>query len=321
MFLLPNHTLKFQKDVRLNTTHFFIAKIPNKKELPQIAINHSSDINTKDVASIYRKYTAEPYSFLVNDTTLPSNNRLRFGINIFNIECNSIVQYKIMTINDQIRDEKLQYDIDRKAAGISAKSSGNLHKYEYLTGEDILPSNQQQIIEQAKFTYSPLGKAFEKQIKAIEDRGKKPVDALKSIKSGSNNKSTITKEIYDKILEERMDKILETRNKIDFSNLIYDFKGETTSIDCAKFEGPVYIYDDMKDGKTTLQQVEKQKKDFKKELNEITSGNPKHKSNDQLHIMKNVKNLYNSRQKVIDLTNDYSKIRSEANSPCTSKSW
>ena len=157
-----------------------------------------------------------------------------------------------MTINDQIRDEKLQYDIDRKAAGISAKSSGKLHKYEYLTGEDILPSNQQQIIEQAKFTYSPLGKAFEKQIKAIEDRGKKPVDALKSIKSGSNNKSTITKEIYDKILEERMDKILETRNKIDFSNLIYDFKGEIASIDCAKFEGPIYIYDDMKDDKTTL---------------------------------------------------------------------
>ena len=72
-----------------------------------------------------------------------------------------------MTINDQIRDEKLQYDIDRKAAEISAKSSGKLHKYECLTGEDILPSNQQQIIEQAKFTYSPLGKAFEKQIKTM----------------------------------------------------------------------------------------------------------------------------------------------------------
>ena len=67
-----------------------------------------------------------------------------------------------MTINDQIRDEKLQYDIDRKAAEISALSSGKIHKDEYLTGEDISQSNQQQIIEQAKFTYSPLGKAFEK---------------------------------------------------------------------------------------------------------------------------------------------------------------
>ena len=75
-----------------------------------------------------------------------------------------------MAINDQIRDEKLQYDINRKAAKISALSSGKIDKHEYLTGEEILPSNQQQIIEQGKFTYSPLGKAFEKQIKTIEDQ-------------------------------------------------------------------------------------------------------------------------------------------------------
>ena len=80
---------KVPKDVRLNTTDFFIAKIPNKRELQQIAINHSSNINTKDFANIYRKYTAEPCSFLVDDTTLPSNNPLRFR-NIFDIKCNSI---------------------------------------------------------------------------------------------------------------------------------------------------------------------------------------------------------------------------------------
>ena len=67
-----------------------------------------------------------------------------------------------MTINDHIRDEKLQYDIIREAAKISALSSGKISKSEYLTGKDILPSNQHQIIEQAKFSYSPLGKAFEK---------------------------------------------------------------------------------------------------------------------------------------------------------------
>ena len=87
-----------------------------------------------------------------------------------------------MTINDQIRDEKLQYDINREAAKISALSSGKIHKYEYLTGEDILPSNQQQIIEQARFTYSPLGKAFEKQIKTIEDQGQKQVEVLNTLK-------------------------------------------------------------------------------------------------------------------------------------------
>ena len=78
-----------------------------------------------------------------------------------------------MTIENQIKDEKLQYDINREAAKISALSSGKIDKYEYLTGEDILPSGQQQIIEQAKFTYSPLGKAFNKQTKAIEEQGKK----------------------------------------------------------------------------------------------------------------------------------------------------
>ena len=87
-----------------------------------------------------------------------------------------------MTIGDQIRDEKLQCDINRKAAKISALLSNKLNKHEYLTGEEILPSNQKQMIEQAKFTYSPLGKAFEKQIKTIEDQGEKQVKALEDLK-------------------------------------------------------------------------------------------------------------------------------------------
>ena len=93
-----------------------------------------------------------------------------------------------MTINDQIKDGKLQYDIDREAAKVSALSSGKIHKYEYLTGEDILPSNQQQIIEQTKFTYSPLGKAFEKQTKTIEDHGKKQVEVLENLKPKEETK-------------------------------------------------------------------------------------------------------------------------------------
>ena len=76
---------KVRKDVRLNTTHFFISKIPNKRELQQIVLNHSSDISTKDFKNIYRKCTAEPYSFFVNDTTLASDNPLRFRKNLFNI--------------------------------------------------------------------------------------------------------------------------------------------------------------------------------------------------------------------------------------------
>ena len=75
---------KVPKDVRINSTHFFIMKIPNKRELQQIAINHSSDINNKDFIEIYRKCADKPYSFLVFDTTLPSNNLLKFRKN-FNI--------------------------------------------------------------------------------------------------------------------------------------------------------------------------------------------------------------------------------------------
>ena len=88
-----------------------------------------------------------------------------------------------MTIEYQIKDEKLQHDINREAAKISALSSGKIDKYEYLTGEEILPSNQQQIIEQAKFTYFPLGKAVEKQAKTIEHKGEKQIKAIQDIEN------------------------------------------------------------------------------------------------------------------------------------------
>ena len=79
---------KVPKDVRLNTTHFFIANITNKGEVRQIE-NHSSDTSTKDFINVHRKYTSEPYSFLVDDTTPSSNNPLWFRKNLFGIECNS----------------------------------------------------------------------------------------------------------------------------------------------------------------------------------------------------------------------------------------
>ena len=81
VFIMQSY-FKVPKDVRLNSTHFFIMKIPTKRELQQIALNHSSDIDFKDFMKIYKKCTAEPYSFLVNDTTLPSDDPLRFGKNL-----------------------------------------------------------------------------------------------------------------------------------------------------------------------------------------------------------------------------------------------
>ena len=138
-----------------------------------------------------------------------------------------------MTINDQIKDEKLQYNFIREAAKISALSSGKIHKYEYLIGEDILPSNQQEIIEQAKFTYSPLGKAFEKQIKTIEDQGEKQIDALENLKpkeqakpieDKSNNqpKATI---IFNELIDKRKKIISELHDSVDYNNLKFKYVG------------------------------------------------------------------------------------------------
>ena len=82
VFIMQSY-FKVPKDVRLNSTHFFIMKIPNKRELQQIMLNHSSDIDFKDFMKIYKKCTTEPYSFLVNNTTFPSDDSLKFRKNLF----------------------------------------------------------------------------------------------------------------------------------------------------------------------------------------------------------------------------------------------
>ena len=139
-----------------------------------------------------------------------------------------------MTIKDQLKDEKLQYDINREAAKISALSSGKIDKYEYLTGKEILPSNQQQIIEQAKFTYSPLGKAFEKQTKTIEDQGKKQVDVLTALKT-SNKKLPSTKDFIpiENLNPEfiyEIKRIEEIEKHIDRDKMVYKSANKTYDV-------------------------------------------------------------------------------------------
>ena len=155
-----------------------------------------------------------------------------------------------MTTEDQVRDEKIQYDINREAAKISALSSGKIDKYEYLTGEEILPSNQQQIIEQAKFTHSLLVKASEKQTKTSRDHEEKQVDALAALKS---------KDIKprEKKPYEYSDKIRECFEPIDFNNLTYNFKdpiyGPTSFI---MFKGPSHFFKSIHSGDLSLKDVE-----------------------------------------------------------------
>ena len=130
-----------------------------------------------------------------------------------------------MTIDGQIRNEKLQYDINKKAAIISALSSNKTDKYEYVTGEEILPSNQQQITEQGKFTSSHLGKAFEKLIKTIEDQGEKQVKSLKDLNLKDQSKSIegiFPKGNETNEIKDELSKIKRYENKAIRDNLFYD---------------------------------------------------------------------------------------------------
>ena len=173
-----------------------------------------------------------------------------------------------MTIEDQVKDEKLQYDINREAAKISALSSGKIDKYEYLTGEEILPSNQQQITQQAKFNYFPLGKALEKQIKTIKDQGEKQVVALESLKDFDKKLTQIKDFIINEIKRiEEIEKQID-RNKMVYkgTNKTYDFRNFKTirafgneirnnviSLDTPNIEQAnllSYIYDFMKKTKS-----------------------------------------------------------------------
>ena len=211
-----------------------------------------------------------------------------------------------MTINDQIKDEKLQYDINREVAKISALSSGKIHKYEYLTGEDILPSNQQQIIEQTKFTYSTLGKAFDKQIKTIEDQGKKQVDALYILKS--DNKLEIKdKDIIPEIAfasdesRKELNKIKEIEKNIDREKLIY--KTNKHTYDFRKFNTIRTFGKDIYNGKITLEEADESQSDL---LNEIKTFNDKTRPKTfwQKEIkeitLDNLNNFYEAREMVLN---------------------
>ena len=121
------------------------------------------------------------------------------------------------------------------------------------------------------------------------------------------------RETYSKLLDERVDDIQKVSREIAYNKLIYYFKTPGISlINFIKFRDPLHIYNEKKNGDKTIQAAEEEKIKFKTELGEITSGNPKHKSEDQSDSIKNINNRYDSRQKIIDFFNDNAKGRSQA---------
>ena len=183
-----------------------------------------------------------------------------------------------MTIDDEIRDEKLQYFIKREAAKISALLLGKINKYEFLTGEEILFSNQKQIIEQAKFTYSALGKA-------IQNQGQiKTIESNKGVANESHK-------IFDELSHERMSKIKDSSRQVDLNNLTCYFKNKSISpINVIGFKAPLHLYGDIFDGNIELAKAEEDQNQLKFNLNEIKKGNPKKTSEDQIKTIENITN-------------------------------
>ena len=181
-----------------------------------------------------------------------------------------------------IRLEMKNYNtiINREASKISAQSSGNIQKYQYLTGEDIVPSNQQQIIEQAKFTYSLLGKAFGKQIKTIDDQGKKQVDALenlklkeeaKSIEDKSNNQSRATI-IFNELINKRKELMSELYDSVGCNNLKVEYVGPTNDVSFYEYNDSKEVFNLIKNNQVKFSEVKNKQNNFLKKLNEVKIG-------------------------------------------------
>ena len=132
---------KVPKTIKLNATHYFILKILNKRQLRQIASNHSSDNDFKDFMKLNKDYTKEPYSFFVNNTTYQIIH-YDLGRTYYKMS----IGEKIKAINNKIEQNKAQYNLDRETAKISALSSGNVSKYEFLTGKKLLKSKDLNIL-------------------------------------------------------------------------------------------------------------------------------------------------------------------------------
>ena len=184
-----------------------------------------------------------------------------------------------MTINGQIRDEKLQYDINREASKISVLSLGKIHKYEYLTGEEILLSNQQQIIEQAKFTYSPLEKAFEKQIKTIEDQGKKQVDALEKLKTkeikpieDKPNNQLKAATIFNELISKRKELMNKLYDSVDYNNLKFEYVGPTKDVSFYEYKDSKELFNAIKNNQIKFSDVKNKQNEFLSKLSNIKIG-------------------------------------------------
>ena len=194
-----------------------------------------------------------------------------------------------MTIGNQIRDEKLQYDINKEVEKILALSSGKIDTYKYLTGEEILPSNQQQMIEQAKNTYSPLGKAFEKQtkeqVKAIKDFNiSDKASELRQIEA------IFQQNVLNDLISNKL-KIIELQDSIELDKLNYK------NYDFNNVSLPSVLLRDIYTNDLLIENADNEQDDLYKRFYNLNKGR---KLSEKSSCLKNVKILLKAKEDVLN---------------------
>ena len=192
---------------------------------------------------------------------------------------------------------------------------------------EILSSNQQQIIEQAKFTYSPLGKAFEK--KKIEDQGEKQIKAIqnqgqvKTIKKyiyDDEDRPLISKqkEIFNELADKRLDGIIKFDEKVNSENLISRYKDRTDN-KFNTYDDALDLVDEIKNGEIKLAEAKNDQIRFKSNLDKIKQGNNKKGSKEQRDTIYDIDTIYKARNEAVKLFDNYSSIESEAKNEAKNK--
>ena len=186
-----------------------------------------------------------------------------------------------------------------------------------VTGEDILPSNQQQIIDQTKFTYSPLGKAFDKQIKTIEDEGKKQVDASEKLKPKEETKPIEDKPnnqsrgaiIFNDLINKRKELMNKLRDSVDYNKLKFEYMGPTKDVSFYEYMDSKELFNAIRNSQIGFSEAKNKQDEFLSKLSNIKIGR---KTLEQERIINNLEKFYYSRQEVINFFRDYVEMLSDA---------
>ena len=197
-----------------------------------------------------------------------------------------------MKINVKIRDEKLQHDINREATKISALSSRKIDKYEYLTGEEVLPSNQRQILKQANFPYSPWGKAFEKQIE-------KQFDAIKSLVPSNKLKQiegVFPKHLMNDLIRAKLKEVVELWDNIKKDDLNYQSNYKKT-YNLGKYSLRIAFFRDAHEGYISLRNADLKRGNFTIELKSFEEAT---KAIEKKSFLNNLGLLFSAREKALN---------------------